>query len=400
MRWWIAFLLIGQNFLLGLQPQQEVGLLNVQADYQFNQTINITGTLNSPKKVVTAGIVLQYEDGQSYQQQIPLPTDSIFSLTLVPQQVNAIPFSRIYYWFVFAFEDGSSFTSSSYWFDYLDNQFEWHSTSSKWFEVYWSTQETNFGEKIQSIALDGLKSATSLLPISPLLPIKIYVYPDTESLQNAVGSTSKESLSGTALLVSNTILISTSTDLTNTANLERQIPHEITHLLEYQLSQSNYTAVPAWLLEGLATLSENYKDADQSRILKQALDDNALIKIDQLCSSFPSEPGQLTLAYAESASFTQFLIQNYGLDKVTSMLATSGNSLSCQQLVKNTFLRELNDLDSDWKNQSLLQAQPRSNWLEYWPLLLLLLVLAIPLVLIRNHKRSSHRPGEDNDRIK
>ncbi|MEA5078597.1 MAG: peptidase MA family metallohydrolase, partial [Anaerolineaceae bacterium] len=307
---------------------------------------------------------------------------------------------RIYYWFVFAFEDGSSFTSSSYWFDYLDNQIEWNSASSKWFEVYWSTQDTNTGEKIQSIALDGLKSATSLLPISPLLPIKIYVYPDTESLQKAAGSTSKESLSGTALLVSNTILVSTSTDLTNTANLERQIPHEITHLLEYQLSQANYSAVPAWLLEGLATLSENYKDADQARILKQALDGNSLIKLDQLCGSFPSDPGQLTLAYAESASFTQFLIQKYGLDKVTSMLTTSGNSLSCQQLVNNTFSRELNDLNSDWHNESLLLGQPRSNWLDYWPLLLLLLVLAVPLVLIRNHKRSSHRSGEDNDRIK
>ncbi|MEA5077303.1 MAG: hypothetical protein VB013_01915, partial [Anaerolineaceae bacterium] len=157
MRWWITLLLIGQNFLLGLQPQQEVALLNVQADYQFNQTIIITGSFNSPKKVVTAGIVLQYEDGQSYQQQIPLPTDSTISLTLVPQQVNAIPFSRIYYWFVFSFDDGSSFTISSYLFDYLDNQFEWNSDTSKWFEVYWSTQDTNICEKIQSIALDGLK---------------------------------------------------------------------------------------------------------------------------------------------------------------------------------------------------------------------------------------------------
>jgi hypothetical protein len=397
MRWLLTFLILGQNFLSGFQPRQEVGLINVQVNYEFNQSITIAGSLRSAQKVTKAGIIFQYENEQTYQQEFSLQNESDISLKLIPQQINALPFSRIYYWFVFSLIDGSQFTSPTYWFDYTDNHYEWKNSSSKWFEVYWSTDDPSFGEKIQSLGLDGLKSATTLLPISPKLPIKIYVYPDSISLQNAADKSANESVSGTALLESNTILISLSDDLTNTANLERQIPHEITHLLEYQVSQSNYSSVPTWLIEGLATLSENYKDSNQGRVLSQAGQNNALLQIDQLCSAFPTEPGQQTLAYAESAAFTQFLIQKFGQDKVAAILFVSGNGLSCQQIVKNVFAIDLGTLDSDWQRESLTQGQPSASWQDYWPIFILILALTLGLILIRNHKKISQRSGEEHD---
>lgn len=397
MRWFLTFLILGQSFLSGFQPRQEVSLIDVQVDFEFNQTIIITGAFNSTKNISKSGIVLHYENGQTYQQEFSLNPTSSFSLEFVPQQINALPFSRIYYWFVILFEDGSQYTSPSYWFDYVDNQYVWNNTSSKWFEVYWSSEDTNLGQNIQTIALDGLKSSTSLLPVSPRLPIKIFVYPNATALQVASGKTTNENLAGTALLESNTILISASDDLTKTVNFERQIPHEITHLLEYQISQANYATLPAWLLEGLATLSENYKDSDQARVLKQASQNNSLLNLDQLCNSLPADPGQLPLAYAESASFTQFLLQNYGQEKVTSLLSAAGNGLSCEQMVKNAFSLDLAKLQEEWLSETLKQNGTASNWLDYWPILILVLALTVLLILIRNHNRRPQQSGDHND---
>jgi hypothetical protein len=397
MRLFLTLLILGQSFLSGFQPRQEVNLIDVQVNYEFNQKITISGGFNSIKNISSSGIVLQFENGQTYEQEFSLITPSNFSLDFVPQQINALPFSRIFYWFIIVFEDGTHYASPSYWFDYVDDQFSWKNTSSKWFEVFWASEDSEVGQNIQAIALEGLKSSTSLLPVSPKLPIKIFVYPDNTSLQIASGKTTVENLSGTALLDSNTILVSESDDLTKSVNFERQIPHEITHLLEYQLSQSNYGSVPAWLIEGLATLAENYKDADQARVLKQANLNNSLLPLEQLCDSFPTAPAQLTLAYAESASFTQFLVSKYGQDKVTSLLSAAGNGLSCQQLVKNTLSLDLSALETEWLNGTLNAKGNVSSWVNYWPVVVLVLALTGILLLVRNHNRPHQQSGAKND---
>lgn len=395
MRWLMLISLVGQYFLLGVFPQQEIVIANINTEYVFNQALTIQADVNLAQPVEKAQLNLQTEAGEINQVEFAQSSASQIQLQIDLTQLNLPPFSRVYYWFVFLFQDGSSYTSPSYWFDYSDNRFQWESTTSKWFNIFWVQPELS-AESLQSLSLDGLKKATTVLPVSPKLPISIYLYPDAASLQHALGNSTSHLLAGRALLKNNVILVSSSDDLTNSTNLERQIPHELTHLIEYQISGDNYTSVPAWLLEGLATNAENYQSTDQARALKSAVQKQTLIPLEQLCVSLPDDPALTTLAYAESASFTKFLSERYGTDKIMNLLKNAGNGLSCQQLVENTLGDSLADLENTWKSESLLASTRGVNLVSYWPVLPVIGLILIPLILIRKHQKSKNASGGSN----
>lgn len=398
MRWMVLLSLISHFILLGVSSQQGSLIADAKVNYTFQQELTIQATFSSSVPAVKAQLNLQPQNGEIRQIEISTPVTDDLKIKIDLQKLPLPTFSRIYYWFVILFPDNTSYTSPSYWFDYIDNRFLWNSNSSKWFNLYWTDHDTNFGLHIQSLALDGLKNATGVLPVSPDLPVSIFVYPDAASLQDAISETTGADITGNAIPDTNAILVSSSDDLTNTTNLERQVPHELMHLLEYHLTGANYASAPAWLLEGLATNAENYKDPDQARALKLAFQQNSLIPLDQLCNAFPHESIQSTLAYAESASFTQFLTEKFGTDKMISLLQNAGNGLSCQQLILNTLGENLTDLESSWHQEVQNQRADSNGWLSYWPIPFVAVVLLIPLLLIRKNRQSNPSNGERHDR--
>ena len=93
---------------------------------------------------------------------------------------------------------------------------------------------------------------------------------------------------------------------TQRIEMERQIPHELMHVLLYQLIGNKYQ-LPTWFNEGLATISELYPDPDYYTYLMRAKANDSLIPLTNLCASFPLgvEPTWLTPRQALSCvSFT------------------------------------------------------------------------------------------------
>lgn len=383
MRWILFFSLLCQALFHGFAQTQQasIELSQVEASYQFGSTLTIQAQFSSPTELQDASLDIQSASGGPETYPLTISTAEALSTQIDLANLNLQPFSRIYYWFEFSFSDGSKFTSPSYWLDYVDNRFTWQSNQSKWFAIYWANGDTTFGAKLQEIALAGLKNATQILPVSPDLPITIYVYPDAQSAQAILSSTEPAWVAGEALPQLNMIIVSAATDLSSAQDLERQIPHEITHLLEYKLTQQNYSASPAWLLEGLASNAETSPNPDYAREIQKALADHNLIPMSQLCHAFSPDTNTATLAYAQSGSFVNYLTSQYGSDKVMGLLENSGNGLDCSQLVNSVLGKNLETLDSDWQSSIQAQSTDQNGALKYWPYFVIGIVLLTVLVL-------------------
>jgi hypothetical protein len=396
---WLALLSLLANLLLPVKSANaaySTELTGVQAQYQFGGTLSIRAHYDHAADLHQAEFILQSSAGTPTQLSINIAKDGTLSAKVSLAGLNLSPFARIYYWVQFTFLDGSTQTSASYWFDYADNRFNWQTNQSKWFTIHWINGDPTYGNKLQELALAGLKSATQTLPVSPNLPITIYVYPDFSSLPQ-VTSSEPAWVAAEAIPTTNTILVSTSTDLTSTQDLERQFPHEITHLLEYQLTQANYSTAPAWLLEGLASKAESSPNPDFARVLQNASTSHTLIPMSQLCHSFSPNSDEATIAYAQSASFVTYLTTIYGNDKVEQLLKSSGNGMNCAQLVNSTLGISLDAADAAWQKADLVPTHAEPSLWEYWPLLLVFLCLIAALIFLRRYllkKKEEHNGRE------
>lgn len=372
--------------------------VNVEVSYLFGEQITITADLPDLTGIAGVNILLQSEE--SAQVRIPAEisdtgqVSATFPLNVAPFHV----FDRVYYWFEIITSDGTVTSTPSYWFDYLDNRFKWQLSETKWFIIHTTpTNEVN-SENLQGIALSGLKYATSLLPVSPELPMQVYIYPDSSSLAVALGSNGQPWAAGEADPELGVILVSESIDIDNTRELKRQISHEIMHMLEYSAASGNYLSSPTWLLEGLAVNAENLSSADDARMLQNAYRDGNLFPFDQLCTSMPPEASRSSLAYAQSASFTSYLSQTYGNDKLLELLRSGGNGLNCSQLTLSILGKDLAALESDWKTLEFSGISRSSSVIDYWPLLLLLPFVIWGLLRIRRHDpdKSKKESGNGN----
>jgi hypothetical protein len=155
------------------------------------------------------------------------------------------------------------------------------------------------------------------------------------------------------------------------------------HLLEYKFTQQNYVTVPAWLLEGLASNAEASPNPDFARALQSAASTRTLIPMSQLCHAFSPNSDDASLAYAQSASFVNYLTDTYGTAKVAQLLSNSGSGLDCSQLVNSAFGISLDNADSDWQKSTFSAKENKNGILEYWPFLVLIVLILAALILLR-----------------
>jgi hypothetical protein len=337
-------------------------------------------------------LVIQPDSQQSRQVEVNVSTAGEI-VTQYDLATNGFdPFTRIYYWFEAEMSDGSISSSSSYWFDYLDNRYLWKSNSTNLFTIFWTEGDTSYGQKLQSIARSGLERSTQLLPVVPILPVEIYVYPNTNSMQSVLSLDSQSWVNGHTYINSNKIFVADFPPLADTTDLERTIPHETMHLLQYQIMSTSYSNAPTWLVEGLATQSELYPNPDLEREFSSAQKAGSLLSFSSLCHGFPDDANQATLAYAQSSSFVAYIQRTYGNQVFPAFLQNAANGLDCEQNVKSSLGITLSQVELDW--QASLDSSSKNSlpavyqWILWIGIPLLILFTGLIIRSIRKRQVS------------
>jgi hypothetical protein len=237
-----------------------------------------------------------------------------------------------------------------------------------------------------------VQQAQTLLKADPPAPVRLYAYTSASDLQTALQMTSQPWVSGHASPELGIILVSIPAGPEKTLELERQIPHEIMHLIQYQVMGSSYTQQPVWLVEGMASLAELYPNPEYSRVLDTTAKNQQLLPFSSLCTSFPREANGAFQAYAQSESFVRFIQRKYGLSGLRNLMAQYQNGMGCEEGVSAALGVSLNQLEYRWQQEALgvnVSGLVLSNLSPYLILGFLLLASGA-LVLIPRHTAKPH----------
>jgi hypothetical protein len=340
-------------FPINLVNSNQIEINEVVISYTFGETITFESSIQSQNPIKEVLIFLQPKEQTTRLGVAALDGSGKYVYQFDAKQDPLEPFVNIDYWYRVTFENGDEYESQKYTFQYLDNRFDWQNLKDDRFEIFWYGSGVDFGQEILNVADLGFESTQTLLPSEIDSPISIYVYAGSAELQSALQFSQRSWIAGHSYPQENIIMISVPPGPSQRLELERQIPHELMHLVEYHLVGSSYAQIPTWLVEGIASIAEIYPNPDYKRVLDLASKERSLIPINTLCTSFPRDASGAFMAYAQSESFTRYILDNYGSSGLQNLISQYMDGLGCDEGPEAALGLTLGQLEFRWQQETL-----------------------------------------------
>lgn len=356
MRPWLIYLILIGNFFLpygGIKTQEPVVFLDPQVAIDFGKKIIFEVTIAPVTEVSEVYLSLRPQ-GRNTRVQSAIRGENGKITAQFDARLDPLhPFTSVEYWYSVVTQTGQKVESDHYSFEYNDNRFPWKTLGNDQFVIYWYSGNLAFGQAALNAAGDGLKAAQNYLEAKPLFPVNIYIYETSADLQSSLQTGQQSWIAGHASPDTSLILISIAPGEEQQLEFERQIPHEIMHLLQFQIFHEDYNRIPIWLIEGSASQAELYPNPDYQWALEKAASQETLIPINSICTSFPREASGAFLAYAESASFVNYLYDKYGRSSMLTLFNVYSDGLGCEEGTMAAFGRSLSQLENLWQEEAL-----------------------------------------------
>lgn len=380
-----VFILLAHLLLPAAQTPPEIKDLGVETT--FGEQIIFNAQVQPPEaareELDELIVYITPENQPTVWQNIDLSSiddEGRISQQVDVRQLSLYPFSKVAYRYEAVLRDGSKIQGAQGSFEYNDDRFNWQALESGIFEIHWYG-EPALGQQMANIAAEGLQSAQNILSVTPPSPVRIYAYTDSRDLQTAMQMTDRPWVAGHASPEVGLVLISVPSGPEKQLELERQLPHEVMHILQYQVMGANFSKQPVWLVEGMASLAEIYPNPEYRSTLDNAARIGALIPFQALCNAFPRDASGAFQAYAQSESFVRFLYTRYGAQGLRGLIDQYRDGLGCQEGFAAALDIPLEQADRRWQQEALGVDVGGLVLDNLSPYLLIGLVLLIPMLI-------------------
>jgi hypothetical protein len=280
-------------------------------------------------------------------------------------------------------------------FQVTDTRFTWQQVAQGNLRINWYAQPQSFGQEVLQQSSIYLKRISANLGGSLRKPINLWIYHTVEDFQSGLPPGTQEWVGGVAFptLQQASLVIE---DL-DSDTLERDMPHEMTHLIFHQLvSRSMY--IPTWFDEGIAVYNQPYHEPMMTLQLKKALEKQRLLRLNEIEFQFPEDSDKAYLAYAQSWNLVEYMYNTFGQKRMASLIKNMDDP-------RNSFDEDLalsigidqDHLENNWrlslKQPPTLEEKPKIPTIQPIPTPVpvkttsdnstpLLLILGITLIIV------------------
>ncbi len=364
------------------KAQVDFEIIPEEPVYTFGEVVHFKASLQSDAEINEVFLFIQTGE-ESDLQVHPVSIDSFGDLAVEVnlKEYPLIGFSNLQYWYQVKTVNGNTLTGPRYAFFYGDNRFPWRTLEGEPFIIHWYQGDLAFGEEVLNVALEGIRSTQDLLAVFFPNSMDIYVYDSVQNMQSAIPNGGQNWIAGHADPFQGVIFVSLPAGPDQRLEMERQVPHELMHIALNYTDSHAYANLPAWFNEGLASLVELYPNPEYQVLIENAFEAEQLLPFVSLCQSFPNDPQRGLLAYAQSASFTQFLYDQFGQPGFNRLMAVYASGMGCERGVEEALGTNLAGLEASWRRENFTDLTVIKTYQEYLPwLFILLLLLAGPII--------------------
>ena len=263
----------------------------------------------------------------------------------------------VHYSWRFTEPDGDVFETPERTVLWEDGRFDWRPLSEGPVTVYAYAGDDAFQADVLASAVDTVDVLSRRFDAELTDPIRIWVYASADDFAGSLAPNSESWIVGAAYPWFG--LVNAVLPTGNRDELARVVPHEISHLVLFQATRNPFNGPPAWLDEGLATLAQGTGQAQLWLRVARAAEAGELDRLRSLNGQFPYDPDGALLAYAQSLSAVQYIIDTYGETGLSKLIAVFRDGVSYDEAVERALGIGLDELDEAWRAAVPAQAERR-----------------------------------------
>lgn len=277
-------------------------------------------------------------------------TDVEAIYTIDQRTVYFPPGTQLEYWWKITDEAGHELTTEREQLVYLDDRHDWKTLTNDRLTLYWYDGRQDFGQALFDRANEALNRLEQDAGVTIERPVSIFVYSGQRDLLDAIAATAQEWTGGQAFTDEGVLVIGI-----RPSNLNwglQATAHEISHLVIHQATDNPYGDLPRWLDEGLAVYNEDENGnltADYVTTVRDAARSDTLFTLRSLSSTFPADPDQAHLAYAQSGHIVKFIIETYGAGKMDELLQIFSEGALYDDALEEALGVDTLGLDNAWR---------------------------------------------------
>lgn len=254
----------------------------------------------------------------------------------------------VYFWRVTE-DDGDVSESAEQTLFYIDENLNWDTVTDGLVTVYWHAGNDTFSGDILDTATRTSEGLGDRFQVEADEPMRIIVYSDDDAFADALQANSAEWIGGQAFPWLNLIVAYIEPGRGSETEIQRMIPHEVSHLIVSQATENPYNSAPTWLDEGLAVYNQEAQDQNFDDLVLDAVEDGRLIPVRALNASFPVDPDQAILSYAESLSIVTYIIETHGDEALSKLVNVFREEVTYDEAVQRSLGMTIDELDLAWK---------------------------------------------------
>ncbi len=357
----LAGVLVASSLLLASQvvavdavaQTSPVSFIEIGMESQFPEGIRFFAEIDSDVEVEDVRVIFDVGDRNVTQYnylEIPrggqsLIDGELFINTNSPERYIP-PGSVIKFQMEVLGADGEAYLSERQEELLLDARFEWDNVSSGPVTVYFHGPVQSRAETLAEKSHEVLEIMEPVTGSEIETPIAIMLYNNNAEMIQAVvprsATISRELVTeGQAFGDENTVLVLAGRSDIGTAT------HEITHILVDRAS-NGATLVPFWLNEGLAEFGNLDQTVSYTRFLEWGVGTGRLPTLRSL-SRAPGDPNLTLLGYGSGRSVVEFMIEEFGEEKMAELLSILGSGVAIQGAIPIVYEMTLEELENDWR---------------------------------------------------
>lgn len=267
-------------------------------------------------------------------------------------------------------------------------QTEWSSANSPPFTFYFLETDRMYLEQVVGLFETTYPEIVNKLGVDIRSPVSVFLAPTQNIFDQLTGNFIPDWGEGVADATRGVIILKSPTLSKNENHLPKLIRHELTHIIIGQ-AVGDPQILPRWFNEGMAIYCSADEEFTTGEAISKALISNSVVPLDEIDDVLKFHQAKAQLAYEESFSFTQYLIDEYGLDHIIQLIQECTTGKTFDAAFQEVFGLDLFDVELRWYDH--IKKEYRWHFLlnfetYLWIFILLLFILTFVWIRFRNRR--------------